>query len=106
MATQYVQGSQRSAQTWELLGRLVHASLQVGLYRVFPTTTTEDRLKQELRKRIWWMCFIMDKYAAASSTCVPRPPILTNRYRLQDVQHDIWATTTFTKCLHADRTPN
>lgn len=62
MATQYVQGTQRCAHTWELLGRLVHASLQVGIHRAYPVAKTEDRLKLEVRKRTWWMCFIMDKY--------------------------------------------
>jgi hypothetical protein len=62
MATQYVQGTQHCAHTWELLGRLVHAALQVGMYQVSPITETQDRLKTEVRKRTWWMCFIMDKY--------------------------------------------
>lgn len=65
MATQYVQGTQSSVRVWELLGRLVSASFQVGMYRNSSASVTQDAVQTELRKRTWWMCFIMDKYVPA-----------------------------------------
>lgn len=60
MATQYTQGTQRSSQTWDMLGRLIHAAFQVGLY--YPMGQVHyGPLDAELRKRAWWMCFIMDR---------------------------------------------
>lgn len=62
LAMQYVQGTQDCAHTWAILGRLVNASFQVGMHQTPPTFMLGDRLKIELRKRTWWMCFLMDKY--------------------------------------------
>jgi hypothetical protein len=62
LAMQYVQGTQDCAHTWAILGRLVTASLQVGMYQKPSESMLGDRLKMELRNRTWWMCFSMDKY--------------------------------------------
>jgi hypothetical protein len=53
MATQYVQGTQRCEQTWDMLGRLVHAALQVGMYRQ-PLTPNMSHLTMQQWKRSRW----------------------------------------------------
>jgi len=54
------QGTQRSSQTWDVLGRLVNAVFRVGLFR---EVAGETALDSELRKRTWWTCFVMNMYA-------------------------------------------
>ncbi|KAH7356200.1 fungal-specific transcription factor domain-containing protein [Pyrenochaeta sp. MPI-SDFR-AT-0127] len=76
LATQYVQGTQRSSQTWEMLGRLVNASFHVGLFQ-HTAGTGCNPLDAELRKRIWWTCLIMDRMC---SMTYGRPPLIPNMY--------------------------
>ena len=61
LATQYIQGTQRSSETWEILGNLVHASFKVGLCQRVAGVECNP-LEAELRNRMWWMCFIMDRF--------------------------------------------
>ncbi|KAH0375328.1 hypothetical protein KCU92_g10220, partial [Aureobasidium melanogenum] len=77
LAMQYVQGTQDCAHTWAILGRLVTASLQVGMYQKPSESMLGDRLKMELRNRTWWMCFSMDKMC---SMTFGRPPLIPNDY--------------------------
>ncbi|RSL48290.1 hypothetical protein CEP51_015651 [Fusarium floridanum] len=85
MATQYIQGTQRSSQTWDILGRLIHAAFQVGLYQ--PASQAHyTALEAELRKRAWWMCFIMDRMC---SMTYGRPQLMPNAYMVMDLPTDI-----------------
>ncbi|KAJ3460702.1 hypothetical protein MRS44_011569 [Fusarium solani] len=85
MATQYIQGTQRSSQTWDILGRLIHAAFQVGLYQ--PVSQAHyTPLEAELRKRAWWMCFIMDRMC---SMTYGRPQLMPNAYMVMDLPTDV-----------------
>ncbi|KAF5238836.1 hypothetical protein FANTH_10164 [Fusarium anthophilum] len=85
MATQYIQGTQRSSLTWDILRRLIHAAFQVGLYQ----PASQDHyspLDAELRKRAWWMCFIMDRMC---SMIYGRPQLVPNGYMVLDLPTDV-----------------
>jgi hypothetical protein len=57
LATQYLQGTQRSSQTWEMLGRLINATFRTGLWH---EVAKEAPLEAEMRRRTWWACFVMN----------------------------------------------
>jgi hypothetical protein len=57
---QYLQGTQKSVQTWKMHGLAVRAAFQIGLHssdlaRVFPP------IEQEIRKRTWFGCIMLDR---------------------------------------------
>ncbi|KAH6867512.1 fungal-specific transcription factor domain-containing protein [Thelonectria olida] len=85
MATQYIQGTQRSSQTWDMLGNLIHAAFQVGLYQD-ATQVNCTPLESELRKRTWWMCFIMDRLCSMTNG---RPQLVPNAYMTMDLPTDV-----------------
>ena len=61
LMTQYLQGTQRSAQTWNLLGLTVTAALRLGLH----STNASHKLTplaKEIRKRTWCGCLMLDRY--------------------------------------------
>ena len=62
LMTQYLQGTQRSAQTWNLLGLTVTAALRLGLHS---TNASQNLtlLEKEVRKRTWYGCLMLDRYA-------------------------------------------
>lgn len=98
MATQYVQGTGRSSQTWDLLGKLVYKSLQVGLHQSNPPATC-SALEAELRRRTWWTCFILDKYETASFYLF-RADALT--LPNQAVQYDLRSSASSAQLIHED----
>lgn len=58
--TQCLQGTRRSSQIWYLQRLAVQAAFQVGVH----ASDKSDKyscLELELRKRAWYMCFILDK---------------------------------------------
>ena len=60
LMTQAVQGTRRSSQTWYLQRLTVQAAFQIGIHA--PTQPGEfTPLVWELRKRAWFMCFLLDK---------------------------------------------
>ncbi|KAF4453254.1 hypothetical protein FALBO_16028, partial [Fusarium albosuccineum] len=69
MATQYIQGTRRSSQTWGMMCALVQASFQI-----------------ELRKRTWWMCLILDKMCSMS---YGRPPLIPTSYMTVDLPTNV-----------------
>ncbi|GFF29470.1 uncharacterized transcriptional regulatory protein C3C7.04 [Aspergillus udagawae] len=62
LVAQYVQGTQRSAQTWSIANSAIQGAFQIGLWRQ-PTVDDLDMgpLEAEVRKRTWWMCYMIDK---------------------------------------------
>ncbi|OCT49144.1 hypothetical protein CLCR_04559 [Cladophialophora carrionii] len=57
---QYLQGTQKSVQTWKMHGLAVRAAFQIGLHssdlgREFPA------IEQEVRKRTWFGCIMLDR---------------------------------------------
>lgn len=60
MMGQYLQGTQKSIQTWTIHGLAVKAALQLGLH----STEASKRLspiERETRKRLWYGCVILDR---------------------------------------------
>ncbi|UKZ52537.1 hypothetical protein TrVGV298_006315 [Trichoderma virens] len=55
LMTQFLQGTQRSAQTWNLHGLTVKAALQLGLH-TSSSYTKFTPLEKEIRKRTWYGC--------------------------------------------------
>lgn len=58
--TQFLQGTQRSAQTWNLHGLTVKAALQLGLH-TSSSYTKFTSLEREIRKRTWYGCVVLDR---------------------------------------------
>ncbi|KAJ5819743.1 fungal-specific transcription factor domain-containing protein [Penicillium riverlandense] len=73
LVLQYSQGTQRSSETWRLMSSIVEGAFQIGLYRSM-TTESMSPIKMEIRKRTWWMCFVMDNMTFG------RPPLIANSY--------------------------
>lgn len=63
ITTQYLQGTQNSLRTWTIHGLAVKAAFSIGLHssdilkRFMP-------LEQEIRKRTWHGCVLLDRYVA------------------------------------------
>ncbi|OAG40419.1 hypothetical protein AYO21_05319 [Fonsecaea monophora] len=73
---QYLQGTQKSVQTWNTHGLAVRAAFQIGLHssdlaRVFPPQ------EQEVRKRTWFGCIMLDR---TLSMTFGRPPAIPDSY--------------------------
>ncbi|KIY03377.1 uncharacterized protein Z520_00068 [Fonsecaea multimorphosa CBS 102226] len=73
---QYLQGTQKSVQTWKTHGLATRAAFQIGLHssdlaRVFPP------LEQEVRKRTWFGCIMLDR---TLSMTFGRPPAIPDSY--------------------------
>lgn len=60
LMTQYLQGTQRSAQTWNVHGLTVKAALQLGLH-VENASSGFNAVEREVRKRTWYGCIILDR---------------------------------------------
>ncbi|KAJ9613115.1 hypothetical protein H2200_003056 [Cladophialophora chaetospira] len=62
LLTQYLQGTHEAAVTWATHGRAVQSALQIGLHS--PQLPQHyNTLESEIRRRTWYTCFILDKYA-------------------------------------------
>ncbi|RFU24957.1 hypothetical protein B7463_g11376, partial [Scytalidium lignicola] len=73
---QYLQSTQRSVQTWTTHGLAVRAAFQLGLHssdlaKVF------SPLEQEIRKKTWYGCVILDR---TLSMTFGRPPAIPESY--------------------------
>ncbi|KAJ6133792.1 hypothetical protein N7523_000114 [Penicillium sp. IBT 18751x] len=60
LVLQYSQGTQRSSETWGLMGAVVQRAFQIGLYQSTPLIGLTP-LEMGIRTRTWWMVFMMDK---------------------------------------------
>ncbi|KAB5516905.1 fungal-specific transcription factor domain-containing protein [Coniochaeta sp. 2T2.1] len=76
LMTQYLQGIQRSAQTWKLHGLAVKAAFQLGLHTAYMSTKFTP-LESEVRKRTWYGCVLLDR---TLSMTFGRPPAVPNDY--------------------------
>ncbi len=57
---QYLQGTQKSVETWTIHGLAVKAALQLGLHSA-EASKRFSPLDQEIRKRTWYGCVILDR---------------------------------------------
>lgn len=73
---QYLQGTQRSVETWTIHGLAVKAALQLGLHSV-EASRRFSPLDQEIRKRTWYGCIVLDR---TLSMTFGRPAAIPNDY--------------------------
>ena len=68
----FLHGSLEFNHCWTVVGLAVRNSQAMGLH-LDPAQFTDDIVEQEVRKRVWWGCFALDRQI---STKVGRPPII------------------------------
>jgi hypothetical protein len=57
---QYLHGSLELNNCWTVVGLAIRTAQGLGLH-LDPTRVTTDRIEQEVRKRVWWGCFVIDR---------------------------------------------
>ncbi|KAK2017434.1 fungal-specific transcription factor domain-containing protein [Colletotrichum eremochloae] len=72
LMSQYLQGSQRSVQTWAIHGLAVKAALELGFHSELALQRFEP-LERETRIRTWYGCILLDR---TLSMTFGRPPII------------------------------
>ncbi|KIX97612.1 uncharacterized protein Z520_06390 [Fonsecaea multimorphosa CBS 102226] len=60
LLSQYCQGTQRPDEGWALHGLAVRTAMRLGLHSSSHIQDT-DQLAQEIRKRVWFNCFLLDR---------------------------------------------
>lgn len=78
---QYLQGTQRSVETWSIHGLAVKAAMQLGLH--CPKVSRHlSPLVREYRKRTWYGCVILDR---TLSMTFGRPSAIPEDYVVLDL---------------------
>jgi hypothetical protein len=57
---QYLQGTQRSVETWTIHGLAVKIAFQLGLHSA-DASLRFPSLEREIRKRVWYGCVMLDR---------------------------------------------
>ena len=65
LISQILQGTKRSVQTWSIHGLAVKSALQLGLQSE-ESLQRFDPLEQEIRRRTWHGCVLLDRYTIVS----------------------------------------
>ncbi|KAH8817271.1 fungal-specific transcription factor domain-containing protein [Xylogone sp. PMI_703] len=78
---QYLQGTQRSVETWTIQGLAVKAALQLGLHSA-KASARFSPLIQEFRKRTWYGCMVLDR---TLSMTFGRPSAIPEEYVILDL---------------------
>lgn len=73
---QYLQGTQRSVQTWVTHGLAVKVAMQLGLHSE-EASKGHSPLEQEIRKRTWFACVMLDR---TLSMTFGRPPTIPDSH--------------------------
>ena len=60
LTAQYLQGTQRSVETWTIHGLAVKGAFQLGLHSPVGSSRFSP-LDQEFRKRTWYGCVVLDR---------------------------------------------
>ncbi|KAH7039583.1 fungal-specific transcription factor domain-containing protein [Microdochium trichocladiopsis] len=76
LACHYLQGTQSSVQTWSTHGLAVKAALSLGLHSI-NASKDFSRHNQELRKRAWYGCVVLDRML---SLTFGRPAIIPRHF--------------------------
>lgn len=61
LVAQYQQGTLRSNECWLTTGHVTRMALGLGFHTSPPTSSGLQPLEIELRKRLWWGCFSLDR---------------------------------------------
>ena len=67
LASQYLQGTQKSSQTWTLHGLAVKGAFALGLHSN-QSSQRFSALENEIRKRTWFGCVLLDRVCIPGST--------------------------------------
>ncbi|KAJ5609961.1 hypothetical protein N7510_006680 [Penicillium lagena] len=76
---QYLHGSLELENSWTVVGLAIRSAQGLGLH-LDPASFTTNVVKQEIRKRVWWGCFVIDRVL---STKVGRPPTIQDGPAIQ-----------------------
>ncbi|GME37368.1 putative C6 transcription factor protein [Neofusicoccum parvum] len=76
LTSQYLQGSQKSLQTWMVHGVAVKGALQLGLH-CQNASAQFTPVEREFRKRTWFGCILLDR---TLSMTFGRPPSIPDEY--------------------------
>ncbi|OAG36760.1 hypothetical protein AYO21_09033 [Fonsecaea monophora] len=68
---QYLHGALELNNCWTVIGLAIRTAQGLGLH-LNPATFTSDKIEQEVRKRVWWGCFVLDRVLSMK---VGRPTI-------------------------------
>jgi hypothetical protein len=60
LTSQYLQGTQKSLQTWTTHGLAVKAALSIGLHSG-ASSNSSSLIEREMRKRTWYGCILLDR---------------------------------------------
>ncbi|OLN94165.1 TY1 enhancer activator, partial [Colletotrichum chlorophyti] len=67
LMSQYLQGSQRSVQTWAIHGLAVKAAMELGFHSEVALQRF-DPLEREIRIRTWFGCVLLDRFVQPSGS--------------------------------------
>ncbi|KAF2032574.1 hypothetical protein EK21DRAFT_98955 [Setomelanomma holmii] len=97
LMSQYLQGTDRSIETWNIHGLAVKAAYQLGLHSPSALQLYQDP-EREIRKRTWFGCVLLDR---TLSMTFGRPPSIPEKY----VKLDLPSPSAFTSHSSADFVP-
>ncbi|TFB04575.1 hypothetical protein CCMA1212_003497 [Trichoderma ghanense] len=72
LMSHYLHGSLELNHCWTVIGLAIRTAQELGLY-LDPANFTNDIVEQEIRKRVWWGCFVIDRLVSIK---VGRPPTI------------------------------
>lgn len=61
LMVQYQQGTMQSEQCWLTIGHATRMALGLGLHKPEKPVTSMSLMERELRNRLWWGCFSLDR---------------------------------------------
>ena len=73
---QYLQGSQQTMKAWTTHGVAIKAAMQLGLHSS-EASKNLPQVDQEVRKRVWFICVLLDRNL---SMTFGRPPAIPDHY--------------------------
>lgn len=78
LLSHYLQGTLQLNECWSFVGLMVRSAISIGLHRPVRGDLEMHATEREMRKRVWWGCFILDR---TLSMKFGRPPCMN----VQDV---------------------
>ncbi|KAL1879607.1 hypothetical protein Plec18167_004068 [Paecilomyces lecythidis] len=89
----YLQGTLELNECWNLVGLMIRTALSIGLH-LNPDNLPLSTVEKEVRKRVWWGCFIIDRTLSmkfgrppalqvADAQNVPFPAAIDDQYIIQ-----------------------
>ncbi|GAD96994.1 C6 transcription factor [Paecilomyces variotii No. 5] len=89
----YLQGTLELNECWNLVGLMIRTALSIGLH-LNPDNLSLSTVEKEVRKRVWWGCFIIDRTLSmkfgrppalqvADAQNVPFPAAIDDQYIIQ-----------------------